>query len=90
VHGGNAERMVDPKWLGIFNRAPANGRVAGVGDAHGAFQPGDVVFIKNIAYQSVAFFLVEMTVIGQDAGRILAAVLQGEQTVVEFADNRFV
>ncbi len=89
VGGGDAVGVVDPERLGVLHRALAHGRVAGVAQADVALQARDVVLVENVAHQAVAFFQVVMAVVGQDAGRILAAVLQGQQAGIQLADHRF-
>jgi hypothetical protein len=42
---------------------------------------------EDIADQPIPFFGVEAAVISDDAGRVLAAVLHGEQSLVEIAED---
>lgn len=57
-------------------------------DTNRAFHPLHVVLTENIAHQPLAFSLAEFsTTAGHDAGRILSAMLQHRQRVVDIRGN---
>jgi len=83
----DAEGRVDLEGLGVFAAVTADRRVAGVADADLSLEALGVFDREDVADQTVAFFGVEAAVISDDAGRVLAAVLHGEQSLVEVAED---
>ena len=81
------EGRVDLEGLGVLAPAAADRRIAGMADADVAAQALGVLGGEDVPDEAVAFFGVETAVVGDDAGRILAAVLDGQQPLVKIGEN---
>lgn len=81
------EGGVDKKGLCVLPSASADCGVAGVADADVS---GEALYVfggKDVSDQTVSLFDVEAAVISDDAGSILAAVLDGQKPLVELTDD---
>src|SRR3546814_1736741 len=77
-------RSVDVERLGLVQALAAGSRVAAVTDAHAAFQQRHRAVVEHVAHQSVALVHAQLGAVGGgDARRVLAAVLQHGQSVVQ-------
>ena len=83
VRERDAVRRVDVEGLRLVRRRAAGGRVTDVPDAHTPSQRLHVVGLEDIAHEPVGLALVDLAIAGEDARRILPAVLQRGQRVVE-------
>src|SRR5471032_1013877 len=84
VGQGNAERRVDVERLRFLFAGRAGGRIAAVADARVALQRTHIAGAENVTHQAVGLVHGKHTaVIGRDPRRILAAVLQQQQSVVQ-------
>src|SRR6185295_8724344 len=85
VRERDAERRVDVERLRLeVGRCRAGRRVAAVADARAAHQFAHVARAKDVAHVAGALVHVEdRAFAGDDAGRVLAAVLQQQEPVVE-------
>ena len=79
----DAEGRVELEGLGVLAAAAADRRVAGVADADRAREALDGLGREDVVDEAVALLGVEAAVEGDDAGRVLAAVLDGQQALVE-------
>ena len=85
----DAERRIDIERLRLGARIAAGGRVAGVPDSHAAFELQHVALAEYIAHQSVVLAQIDaLAVAGHDAGRVLAAVLDDAEALVEIVVGR--
>ena len=83
VGQADSMRTVDVKRLRLACADTARGRVAHMAYTHIAFQSEHVAHPKNIAHQAVVLALVQFeTIAGHDARRILAAMLQNGQRII--------
>ena len=84
--GDEALGGVDADGLGVEQGRVAGGGVARVADGHGAGELGEHVVGKDFRDQAHAFDVGEaLAVGGGDAGRFLAAMLQGVEAEVGLA-----
>ena len=83
----DAEGRVELEGLGVLVAAAADRRVAGVADADRAAEVLDGLGGEDVVDEAVALFRVEAAVEGDDAGRVLAAVLDGQEALVEVPDH---
>ena len=83
----DAERRIDEKRLGIVSSSAADRRITGVADAGMAFKTLKMLGCEDIPNQSVSLFGKKAAVIGDDAGRILAPMLNSQETLVEVFDG---
>ncbi len=90
VHEHDAVRRVHVERLRLLLLARvAAGRVAHVTEAHGAEQAAHVARAVRLAHLTLGLLHVDdRAVAGRDAGRILAAVLQQRQRVVDLLVDR--
>ena len=91
----DAVGRVDVHGLRFRRAGRARRRIANVADAHGAAQPQHVAFLEHVSYQTVAFAQLQPAFQraassrrieafpADHAGRVLAAVLQRQQGVVD-------
>ena len=79
----DAEGRVELEGLGVLAAAAADRGVAGMADADRAAQVLDGLGGEDVVDEAVALFRVEAPVEGDDAGRVLAAVLDGQEALVE-------
>ncbi|NDG35828.1 MAG: DEAD/DEAH box helicase, partial [Betaproteobacteria bacterium] len=85
----DAVGRVDVEGLGFGGRAFAGGGVAHVPHAHQAFQLQHVAGVEDVAHEAFRFTQVEPSVLaGHDAGRVLPAVLEHRQRVVNCLIDR--
>ncbi len=78
---------VDEEGLGVFSPSSSDGRVAGVAQADVASQADGMLGSKDISNQAVSLFGVETAVIGDDARRILASVLDGKKALIQIFED---
>ena len=85
VHQDQAIGRVDVEGLGLFfTEGVACGRVAHLAQANVAWQGAHVARAKNVAHHPLGFVHVELVaLLCDDARRVLAAVLQEQQGVVD-------
>ena len=83
----DAEGRVDLEGLGVLVAAAADRRVAGVADADRPVEVGDGLGREDVVDEAVALLRVEAAVEGDDPGRVLAAVLHGQQALVDVPDD---
>ena len=83
----DAEGRVDLERLGVLPPAAADRGVAGVADADVPPEPFGVLRGEDVADEAVALLGVEAAVVGDDAGRVLAAVLDGQEPLVEIGED---
>ena len=84
--GDQALGRFDADGLGIQQRRVAGGRVARVADGHGAGQLGQHVVGEDLRDQAHALDVGQMLAVGGgDAGRLLAAMLQGVEAEIGLA-----
>ena len=84
--GDEALGGVDADGLGVEQRRVAGGGVAGVADGHGAGQLGEHVVGEDFRDQAHALDVGQMLAVGGgDAGRFLAAMLQGVEAEIGLA-----
>jgi hypothetical protein len=81
VHQHDAERRVDVERLRLFLAVRvAGGRVAHLAQAHVARQRAHVAGAEHVAHHALGLVHEELAaLLGDDAGRVLAAVLQQQQ-----------
>ena len=73
----------DQKRLGIFQHGRAGGGVAHMADGHIPLQSGQLLFVKHIRHQTHALVFPDPGAVGNDdAGALLAPVLQGVQSEI--------
>ena len=83
VGQANTVRAVDVKRLRLARAGAARGRIAHMANPHVSFQPEHVAHPKDVAHQAIVLALVQLeTIAGHDACRILAAMLQNRQRIV--------
>ncbi len=82
-----AEGGVQLEGLGVLAPAAADRRVAGVADSDGPGQPLGVGGFEDVADQPVALLGVKTAVIGDDPGRVLAPVLDRQQSLVKVPED---
>ena len=85
---------IDVEGLRFIRRRAPGGRIADVPDAHAPPERLHVVRLEDVAHESVGLALVDLASAGEDARRILSAVLQRGQRVVQVlvdvgTDRRF-
>ena len=84
--GDEALGGVDADGLGVEQRRVAGGGVAGVADGHVAGKLGEHIVGEDFRDQAHALDVGEMLAVGGgDAGRFLAAMLQGVEAEIGFA-----
>ena len=83
----DAERRVDQEGLGVLAPAAADRRIAGVPDADMPLEALRVLRREDVLDEAVPLLGVETAAVGDDAGRVLAAVLDGQQALVEIPEN---
>ena len=80
----DAERCVDVERLRFFLARRTGGRVTAVADARVALQRTHITGTEHVAHQAVGLVHGEhAAVIGSDTCRVLAAVLQQQQCVIQ-------
>ncbi len=82
MHHGHANGKGVVEGLRILVPATTGGWVAHMPHSKVPAQPRHVVLVEDLNHQPVAFLDVELVREGGDARRILAAVLNGEQTLI--------
>jgi hypothetical protein len=86
----DSERRIDEKWLGIFPFSPADCGISSVADSNVSCKPLEVIRRENISDEPVSLFRVEMSVIGDDSGRILTPVLDRQEPLINVFEDVFV
>ena len=82
-------RRVDVEGLRFGGGVPARGGIAHVTDPHGALEREHVAGMEHVPNESAALALMQaLTVPGDNAGRVLPAVLQRGEGVVEVLVDR--
>ena len=77
-------RRIDVKGLRLGRRGTARRRVAHMRDTHVAGQIDHVLVVEHVARQTVGLAQIQATfVAGHDARRVLAAMLQHQQGVIQ-------
>jgi hypothetical protein len=88
VRERDAERVVHVEGLRLRRARRAGGRVAHMADADVAGELGDLLLLEDVADLAVVLVQAQPPVVlCDDAGRILAAVLQGEERLVDGGDR---
>ena len=84
--GDEALGRVDADGLGVEQRRVAGGGVAGVADGHVAGELGEHVVGEDFRHQAHALDVGQVLAVGGgDAGRFLAAMLQGVEAEIGLA-----
>ena len=88
VRERDAERVVHVEGLRLRRARRAGGRVAHMADANVAGELGYLLLLEDVADLAVVLVQAQPPVVlCDDAGRILAAVLQGEERLVDGGDR---
>lgn len=81
--GNLALGVLGHEGLGVDGNARPGRAVAGMGDGHGIVELGNHLFIEDLAHQAHGLVAGNgIPVTGSDPGRLLTAVLQGEDAKV--------
>ena len=78
---------VDEERLRFEFAAAAGGRVPHMADAHPTLQSCERTRVEDVAHHAVALLQMELVIVGDNPGSVLAAVLQHDQTVIEVLDD---
>jgi hypothetical protein len=78
------------KRLGIFSAAASNRGIAGVADPDISSQALQVFRCEDIQDQAVPFFGMELSVIRDNSGRILASMLNSQEPLVKVPESMIV
>ena len=84
VRQGDTVGRIDVKGLRLSRRRTACGRIPDVAYAHGAAQFDHVLHIEHVARQTIVLAQMQFTALAShDPGRILTAMLQHQQGVIQ-------
>jgi hypothetical protein len=73
--------------LRVLDAARAHRRVAHVTDAHEALERGGLLVGEDVAHEALGLVVMEAAVVGQRPGRVLPAVLDGQQAGVDLRED---
>ena len=83
----DAEGGVDLERLGVLASSAADRGIPGVADADRPPEALDILDGEDVTDEAVALLGVEAAVVRDDASRVLPPVLDGQQALVEVADD---
>lgn len=87
VRERHAEWRVDEERLGFEFTATTCSRIANVTDAHRTPETFEGVSVEDFAHHARRFLEVELVVVGDDTCRVLASVLEDDESVVQILND---
>jgi hypothetical protein len=89
VRHGDSDGKLEPEGLRVELVPGADGRVADVTDPHMPAQPGQVLFVEDLAHEAAPLLRAELLAEGHDARGVLTAVLNREEARQQVRDDIF-